>query len=102
MKFHVSSRKSENLLLDGFLSLCLSQKSTEELCVITLKNDVKFEEELTCALKYDMKNLTNFDSTLGSLKICTLMGPFCPNHIKFQPKKHRRVSLMTQKNDAES
>ena len=30
-------------------------KSTEELRVITLKNDAKFEEELTCALKNDMK-----------------------------------------------
>ena len=30
-------------------------KSTEELCIITLKNDAKFEEELTCALKNDMK-----------------------------------------------
>ena len=31
--------------------LCLSPKSTEELCVIKPKNDAKFEEELTCALK---------------------------------------------------
>ena len=31
--------------------LCLSKKRAEELCVITLKNDAKFEEELTCALK---------------------------------------------------
>ena len=35
-------------------------KSTEELCVITLENDAKFEEELTCALKNDMRNLANF------------------------------------------
>ena len=26
-----------------------------------------------------------------SLKFCTLMGFFCPNDIKFQLKKHRRV-----------
>ena len=32
----------------------MSLKSTEELCV-------KFEEELTCHFKIDMKNLTNFD-----------------------------------------
>ena len=25
------------------------------------KNDAKFEEELTCHFKVDMKNLTNFD-----------------------------------------
>ena len=51
-------------------------KSTEELCVITLKNDAKFEEKLSCALKNDMRNLSNFDPTLKSLKICTLMGSF--------------------------
>ena len=27
---------------------------------MTMKNDVKLEEELTCRLKIDMKNLTNF------------------------------------------
>ena len=26
-----------------------------------MKNDTKFEEELTCQFKIDMKNLTNFD-----------------------------------------
>ena len=34
---------------------------TEELCVMTMKNDAKFEEELTCRFKTDMRNLTNFD-----------------------------------------
>ena len=37
-------------------------KFTEELCVMTIKNDAKFEEELTCHLKIDMRNLKNFDS----------------------------------------
>ena len=35
----------------------------------TLKNDEKFEEELTCVLKNDMRNLANFNQTLESLKI---------------------------------
>ena len=26
-----------------------------------MKNDAKFEEELTCRFKIDMENLTNFD-----------------------------------------
>ena len=26
-----------------------------------MKNDAKFEEELTCRFKIDMRNLTNFD-----------------------------------------
>ena len=44
-------------------------KFTEELCVMTIKNDVKFEEELTCRFKIDMRNLTKFDpSTRKSQK----------------------------------
>ena len=39
----------------------LSLKFTEELCVMTMKNNAKFEEELTCLYKTDMGNLTNFD-----------------------------------------
>ena len=43
---------------------------------MTLKNDPKCKEELTCASKNDIRNLENFDPTFGSLKICTLMGSF--------------------------
>ena len=39
----------------------MSLKSTEELCVMTMKNDEKFEEKLTCHFKIDMSNLMNFD-----------------------------------------
>ena len=28
---------------------------------MTMNNNAKFEEELTCHLKTDMRNLTNFD-----------------------------------------
>ena len=36
---------------------------------MTLKNDGKSEEELTCRFKIDMRNLTNFDpSTRKSQK----------------------------------
>ena len=47
----------------------MSSKFTGEICVITMKNDPKFEEELTCQFKIDTKNLTNFDpSTQKSQK----------------------------------
>ena len=37
---------------------------------MTLKNDEKSKEELTCRFKIDIKNLTNFDfSTLKSQKL---------------------------------
>ena len=38
----------------------MSLKSTEELSVMTMKNDTKFEEELTCHFDFDIRNLTNF------------------------------------------
>ena len=48
----------------------MSLKFTEELCVMTMKNDAKFEEELTCRFKIEMRNLMSFDaSTEKSQKI---------------------------------
>ena len=32
---------------------CMSLKCTEELCIMTMKNGAKFEEELTCRFKID-------------------------------------------------
>ena len=43
----------------------MSLKLTGELCVITMKNDAKFEQQLTCQFKIDMSNLTNFDLSNG-------------------------------------
>ena len=39
----------------------MTLKFTGEFCVMTMKNDAKFEEELTCEFKIGMRNLTNFD-----------------------------------------
>ena len=39
----------------------MSLKFTREFCVMRMKNDAKFDEELTCQFKIDMRNLTNFD-----------------------------------------
>ena len=41
------------------------EKSTEELCLMTLKNDPKFEEKLTLGSKNDMRNLVNFNVSSG-------------------------------------
>ena len=44
-------------------------KFTGEFCVIAMKNDAEFEEELTFQFKSDMRNLMNFDpSTQKSQK----------------------------------
>ena len=39
----------------------MSLKFTGEFCVTIMKDETKFEEELTCQFKLDMSNLTNFD-----------------------------------------
>ena len=55
----------------------MSLKFTVEFCVMILKNDAKFEEELTCQFKIDMWNLTNCDpSTKKSQKNCALIDCF--------------------------
>ena len=41
----------------------MSLKFTREFCVTKMKNDAKFEEELICQFKIDMRNLTNFDAS---------------------------------------
>ena len=39
----------------------MSLKLTGELCVMTMKNDAKIEEELSCHFKIDVRTLKNFD-----------------------------------------
>ena len=41
----------------------MSLKLPENLCVMAMKDDAKFQEELTCRFKIDMRNLTNFDTS---------------------------------------
>ena len=50
----------------------MSLKFTEELCVMTMKNDAKIEEELACYFKIDRKNLTNFDPSTQKSKTFAL------------------------------
>ena len=50
----------------------MSLKLTEELCVIKMKNDAKFGEELTCRFKFDIRNLTIFDLNTRKSQKCLL------------------------------
>ena len=43
---------------------------------MTMKNNAKFEEELTFHFKTDMRNLTNFDSTTRNSKKIALKFAF--------------------------
>ena len=56
---------------------CMSSKFTEESCVMTMKNNAKFQEELTCCFEIDMRNLINFDlSTQKPRKFSLYWAPF--------------------------
>ena len=67
---------------------------------MSLKGDAKFKGKLLCGLKKTFGIWLIFMQTVESLKICTLIGSFCPKHMKIEMKKYRRVSLMTLKSDA--
>ena len=55
----------------------MSLKISGELSVIKMTNDAKFEEELTCQFKIDMRNLTNLEpSTRKSQKFALEWASF--------------------------
>ena len=55
----------------------MSLKFTEEISVMKMKNDTKFEEELTCCFKIDVRNFTNFDlNTRKAQKFGLQWAPF--------------------------
>ena len=62
--FDPSNWKSQNLHFTGLSLIKVYnvwvKKSTEELCLMALKTDAKFEGKLICAFKNDMRNLRNF------------------------------------------
>ena len=82
VNFNASSGKSENLHIDVYI--IVEPKKYRGVMGHNTEEDAKFEEEPT--LKNDLRNLANFDPTLESLKICTLMGCFCPEYT-FEIKK---------------
>ena len=49
--------------------MCLKFKG--ELCLMTMKNDEKLEEELTFRFKIDMRNLMNFDLSPRKSQKCS-------------------------------
>ena len=78
---------------------CMNLRFTEEFCVMTMKNDTKFEEELTCHFKIDMSNLTNLTRALGNLKNLRFNLLLWPTCIMFELKSTEELCLMTLKID---
>ena len=94
VNFHARSRQSENLHFDGLLlskTYKVRWKSARELCLMTLKNDAKFEEKLTFVPKMTWGIWWILMRVVESLEICTLMCSFCRKYIMFEPKKYREV-----------
>ena len=50
----------------------ISLKLTVELCVMIMKNDAKFERNLSCRFKTDMRNFTNYYRSTQKLQNFTL------------------------------
>ena len=50
----------------------MSLKFTGEFYVMAVKNDAKFEEELTCQFIIDMRHLTNVDPSTQKSQIFAL------------------------------
>ena len=93
VNFNASSSKSENFTLwcanfVHYVYIMFESKSTGQLCHNT-EEWCKTWRRTDLKLKNDMKNLANFNSTLESLKICTLMGFFWSKSLIFQSKKCR-------------
>ena len=52
-------------LKSHYWPICFSYKISEELCIMTLKEDAKFKGKLTPGLKKDKRNLVNFRARSG-------------------------------------
>ena len=70
----------------------MGSKFTEKLCVMTMKNNAKFEAELTCHFKTGMRNLANFDLSraLENLKKLLFNWLLWPKYIMFELRKVQR------------
>ena len=78
----------------------MSLKSTEELCVMTMKSDAKSEVELTCQFKVGMRNLMNCDpSTWKSQKLSFSCAPFEKSIYCLSLKSTEELSFMKLKRD---
>ena len=75
-------------------------KSTEELCLMKLKSDTKFEEKLTLGSKNDMRNLVNFNASSSKSGNLHFYVPLLAISIwSFSLKSTEEWSLMAPKKD---
>ena len=68
----------------------ITLKFKDKLYVMTMKNNAKFEEELTFHFKSDMRNLSNFDSSTQKSKKMLFNWLLWPKYIMFELRKVQR------------
>ena len=69
----------------------MSLKFTEELCVMTMKNDAKFERKLTCLSNWREEFDEFWPGHSNISKSSTLMASFRPKYIIFELNRYRGV-----------
>ena len=77
VNFDLSTRNSQNFHFNC-VKYTFDIKNTEELSLMTLNSDSKFEEKLTCGLVNDMRNLANVYQSTRKSQNWTLVGFFYP------------------------
>ena len=79
----------------------MSWKFTLELCVMTMKNDTKIKEKLTCSFKIYVRNFTNFDPSIRKPKMFVfLLAPSDRSIICLSYKSTEELSFMSLKSFA--
>ena len=73
---------------------CMSLKFTEELCIMTMKNDAKFEMELTCRFKIDTTICWIMTRALENLKILHFNGLLSTKAYNVWAKKIQKHYVM--------
>ena len=93
--FYQNTWKCQNWDFDGILLPKVENawaKNLQESCVMAMKNDAKYEEELTCQFKIWHGEFDEFWPKHSKIsKICSLMGCFWLKYIMFELKKYRGV-----------
>ena len=69
---------------------------------MTLKNDAKFEEKLTCSLENDMRNLANFYQSTWKCQSWEFDGILLSKVENAWAKNLQRIHILTLKNDENS
>ena len=83
--FHQNIWTCQNCYFHGILLSEVENtraNNLQRLCVMTLKNDKKSEEELTCCSKTDMRKLTNFNSNTQKSEKLALWWAACGQKYK--------------------